>query len=85
MEYNPRKVFLQLFGEGDTPRSARRSAAQTGSILDLIADRTTRCRDARPPGPAVLDSYLETVREIERRLEKAGQRDLTGITLPEPR
>ncbi len=24
MEYNPRKVFIQLFGEGDTPRGARR-------------------------------------------------------------
>ncbi len=31
----------------------------------------------------MLDEYLSTVREIERRVEKAEQRDLSAITLPE--
>ncbi len=36
MEYNPRKVFLQLFGEGDTDTERALIARQTSSILDLI-------------------------------------------------
>jgi hypothetical protein len=84
MEFNPRKVFTQLFGEGDTPAEREAIAAQTKSLLDLIADRTTALqRKLGPSDRALLDEYLSTVREIERRVEKAEQRDLTGITLPE--
>ncbi len=46
MEFNPRKVFLQLFGEGDTDAERAAIAAQTSSLLDLIADRTTALRSA---------------------------------------
>src|SRR5665213_2793390 len=42
MEYNPRKVFLALFGEGDTPRERAAISHQTGSLLDLIMDRTKK-------------------------------------------
>src|SRR5919109_1445785 len=42
MEYNPRKVFLQLFGEGDTPEERAFISRQTNSILDLITDRTKK-------------------------------------------
>lgn len=84
MEHNPRKVFTQLFGEGDTPAERDAIAAQTRSLLDLIADRTAALqRDLGAGDRVVLDEYLSTVREIERRVEKAEQRDLTGITLPE--
>src|SRR3954467_185796 len=40
MEYNPRKVFLQLFGEGDNPEERAFIARQRQSVLDLISDRT---------------------------------------------
>ncbi len=84
MEFNPRKVFTQLFGEGDTPAEREAIAAQTRSLLDLIADRTTALQRSLGPGDRlVLDEYLDTVREIERRVEKAEQRDLSAITLPE--
>jgi hypothetical protein len=84
MEFNPRKVFVQLFGEGDTPEERDAITAETKSLLDLISERTAALQ--RTLGPAdrqVLDGYLDTVREIERRVEKAEQRDLTGLTLPE--
>src|SRR5437762_1559839 len=42
MEYNPRKVFLQMFGEGDTPEERAFIRNQTNSILDLIRDRTKK-------------------------------------------
>ena len=84
MEFNPRKVFTQLFGEGDTPAERDAISAQTRSLLDLISERTAALKRELGPGDQRrLDAYLDTVREIERRVEKAGQRDLTGIQLPE--
>ena len=84
MEFNPRKVFNQLFGEGDTPEEREAIAGQTRSILDLISERTQALqRDLGASDRAVLNEYLDTVREIERRIEKAEQRDLSGVTLPE--
>jgi hypothetical protein len=44
MEANPRKVFLQLFGEGDTPQERSSIGHQTSSILDLIMDHTKQLR-----------------------------------------
>lgn len=84
MEFNPRKIFTQLFGEGDTPAEREAIAGQTRSLLDLISERTASLqRELGPSDRRRLDAYLETVREIERRVEKAGQRDLSGIDLPE--
>jgi Protein of unknown function (DUF1552) len=84
MEFNPRKVFVQLFGEGDTPAERDAIANQTKSLLDLISDRTTALqRKLGASDRRRLDAYLDTVREIERRVDKAGQRDLSGISLPE--
>jgi hypothetical protein len=84
MEFNPRKVFAQLFGEGDTPEERETIARQTKSILDLISERTTALQKTLTAGDRlILGEYLNTVREIERRVEKAEQRDLSGVTLPE--
>jgi hypothetical protein len=84
MEHNPRKVFMQLFGEGDTPEDRAAIAQQTTSLLDRIRDRTgTLRRDLGPGDRAVLDGYLDTVREIERRVQLASSRDLSGIDLPD--
>ncbi len=84
MEYNPRKVFLQLFGEGDTDAERALITRQTSSILDLIDDRTKALRNqVGAADKRVMDSYLETIREIERRLEKAKARDLSAIKLPD--
>ncbi len=84
MEFNPRKVFVQLFGEGDTPEERDAITAETKSLLDLISDRTAALQKTLGPGDRrVLDAYLDTVREIERRVAKAEQRDLSGLTLPE--
>ena len=83
MEYNPRKVFAQLFGEGDTPEERAAIANQTRSLLDRIRDRTSALRrDLGAGDRVVLDNYLETVREIERRVQLASSRDLSGIDVP---
>jgi len=83
MEYNPRKVFLQLFGEGDTPEERAYVKSQASSVLDLIKDRTTKLQNELGNNDrAVLDGYLETVREIERRAQKAGASNLSSLKIP---
>jgi hypothetical protein len=83
MEFNPRKVFIQLFGEGDTNEERDAISRQNISLLDRINDRTRALqRELDPADRAVLDSYLNTVREIERRIERASQRDLSDTKLP---
>jgi hypothetical protein len=84
MEFNPRKVFVQLFGAGDTPAERVVISGRTRSILDLINERTHELQGTLGPRDrAVLGDFLESVRETERRVEKASQRDLTGIELPD--
>jgi hypothetical protein len=84
MEFNPRKVFNQLFGEGDTPEEREAIAKQTSSLLDLIAERTQALqRTLGASDRVVLSEYLDTVREIERRVAKAEARDLSGVNLPD--
>ncbi|HEY4364158.1 MAG TPA: DUF1552 domain-containing protein [Bryobacteraceae bacterium] len=84
MEPNPRKVFLQLFGEGDTPQERALISRRTNSLLDLILDGTKSLKsDLGNNDKAVLDGYLESVREIERRTQKAASKDLSGFAIPE--
>jgi hypothetical protein len=83
MEFNPRKVFVQLFGAGDTPEERATISRRRASVLDMINDRTNELKGTLgPQDQAVLEAYLESVRETERRVAKASERDLTGIDLP---
>jgi hypothetical protein len=82
-ETNPRLVFERLFGDIDTslpPETRARRLRYRRSILDLVSERTTRlAADLGPSDRRKLDEYLSSIREIERRIERAEQ-DLTGIT-----
>ena len=84
MEPNPRKVFLQLFGEGDTPQDRATINTRTNSLLDLILEGTKSLKNNLGNGDkVVLDGYLESVREVERRTQKAAAKDLSAFTIPE--
>jgi hypothetical protein len=84
MEFNPRKVFVQLFGAGDTPEERETISRRKASVLDMVNDRTNDLqRTLGPSDRVILEDYLESVRETERRIAKASQRDLTGIELPD--
>jgi hypothetical protein len=83
METNPRKVFLQLFGEGDTPQQRDAITNQTHSLLDLILEDTRRLQGRLGNGDrALLDGYLESVREIERRAQMAAAKDMSALQIP---
>src|SRR5713226_1235146 len=84
MESNPRKIFAQLFGEGASAEERVAIVRQKRSILDFIAERTRALQQELGPGDKVLlDGYLENVREIERRVQVAQNRDLSGVKAPE--
>jgi hypothetical protein len=82
-ETNPRLVFERLFGDIDTslpPATRARRLLYRRSILDLVTDRTSALmREVGPSDQRKLDEYLSSIREIERRIERA-EKDLTGIT-----
>jgi hypothetical protein len=84
MEYNPRKVFISLMGEGDTAAERDALLHKNSSILDMVNERAKALRAELGPGDqARLSDYLDTVREIERRVAMAGARDLKGIHVPD--
>jgi hypothetical protein len=83
MEYNPRKLFRKLFGQGDSPAERAAIASDYRSVLDMVMQETASLKarlGARDQ--AVLDSYLESVREIERRVHKAEEGDVSQLSLP---
>jgi hypothetical protein len=83
IENNPRKLFYQLFGLGDT--AAERSAIvnQTGSILDSVLEDANRLqRQLAASDRVMVGNYLESVREIERRVTMMQNQDLGDVEIP---
>jgi hypothetical protein len=86
---NPRDAFERLFGDGDAldARSRLAQLRRQSSILDFVRDDTARLsarigRDDRRK----LDEYLESTRDIERRIQRAistgGAARSTGMERP---
>jgi len=85
MEINPRKVFERLFGSGGSPEERAARIKEDRSILDQItADAGALQKTLGAKDRAMVGDYLESVREIERRIQKAGQQQLDSYSeLPE--
>jgi hypothetical protein len=83
MEYNPRAVFEKLFGDtGSTDAAAReKRLRQQKSILDSVTEKLSALRRQLGPGDQdKMNQYTESVRDVERRIEKAEQQ--AGLELP---
>ena len=84
MEADPRKLFNKLFGEGDSAAERATLARDFGSILDMVMeDANGLNRRLGERDRAMLSQYLESVREIERRVQKMQASDVSKLTLPE--
>jgi hypothetical protein len=84
MESDPKKLFERLFGQGDTAQERKAIAKQYSSILDLVSQEASDLqRSLDGPDRARLGDYLESVREIERRVQKMDAQDLTSLDLPD--
>jgi hypothetical protein len=84
MEINPRVVFERLFGGGGT-REDRLSRMKTDrSLLDFVADDLRAVQSGVGARDRVrLDQYLDHVREIERRIQRAEQQADSLLTVPD--
>jgi hypothetical protein len=82
MEGNPRKVFFSMFGQGDNQRERTAILNTTNSLLDYVKDSTASLnRQLDAADRARVSDYLDSVREIEVRIQKlqASTETLTGL------
>lgn len=83
-EGNPRAVFYKLFGQGDTDAERAAILDETGSILDRVKAQADRLRASLGVADkAVVSDYLDSVREIERRVQMASEADTSALEIPD--
>jgi hypothetical protein len=81
-EPHPRVVFERLFGEGGTTEERRVQLRKNASLLDWVLEDMSRLQMALGPSDrSKVNEYLDAVREVERRIQKAEQR--TADSSPE--
>ena len=83
-EGNPRAVFQKLFGQGDTDKERAAILFETGSILDRVKEQANRLQASLGVRDRVVVSdYLDSVREIERRVQMASKQDTAALGIPD--
>jgi hypothetical protein len=71
-EAHPRIVFERLFGEGGSAADRRAALQRRASLLDWVREDITRLENRLGPEDRTrVSQYLDTVREVERRIQKA--------------
>lgn len=82
-EADPRLVFERLFGDGGNAQERREELRKNRSILDWVTEDMTRLQ--KQLGATDRDrvaEYMDTVREVERRIQKA-ERQTSELRLPD--
>jgi len=83
-EGNPRTVFYRLFGQGDTDAERAAILSETDSILDRVKSQAQRLQASLGVHDRVVVSdYLDSVREIERRVQMAEDADTSALEIPD--
>jgi hypothetical protein len=83
MEINPRVVFDRLFGDGATVAERLERIEQERSILDAVTSDVRRLEGKLGPTDRNrVAEYLDTVREIERRIQLAERQNNSNIAVP---
>ena len=71
-EAHPRVVFERLFGEGESADGRRAALRARASLLDSFSDDIARLKRRVGTTDRVrVDQYLDTIREIERQIQRA--------------
>lgn len=81
---NPRDVFEALFGDGDSldPKARMAQLKRQASVLDFVADDAKRLsRNVGSSDQKKIDEYLQSVRDIERRIQKV--ENSKAVALPD--
>ena len=85
MEIDPRAAFERMFGRAGTPADRQIRRQQDRSILDSILQEARSLQSkVGAPDRVRLNNYLDNVREIERRIQKAEARNAAEATLDAP-
>jgi hypothetical protein len=85
METNPRVIFQRLFGDGGSASDRLAQTRQDRSILDWVtADLRRLSQSLGNSDRHLVDNYVDSVREIERRIQVAErQTGTSALTLPD--
>ena len=71
-EAHPRVVFESLFGEGGTVAQRQAALAKRASLLDSVTAEISRLKNTLGPADQNrLSQYLDSIREVERRIQQA--------------
>jgi len=82
-EAHPRLVFEMLFGEGGSKADRQAALKRRASLLDFVKDDLSRLGKTLGPADRTrLNQYLESVREVERRIQKS-EHDAADNHLPD--
>jgi hypothetical protein len=83
MEINPRKVFERMFGQGGTSAERLARIEEDRSVLDAIASQIGDLqRSLGAKDRTIVGDYLESVREIERRIQVVEREQRLDLALP---
>jgi hypothetical protein len=84
MENSPQIVFERLFGDGINDAQRRERRQQSISLLDSVLNQVNSLQKELPAADRTrLSQYLEEVREIERRIQKAEKQTKSDVAIPE--
>lgn len=84
MEHNPRKLFFRMFGQGDTAEERDLIMNQKFSLLDMVTESTNSLTGRLGNADQLrMEEYLDSVRDVERQVQKLGQQDFTGVDIPD--
>jgi hypothetical protein len=84
MENSPQVVFERLFGDGSTSAQRLNRKKEDRSILDSVTEKVARLQSKLDPSDrARVTEYLDDIREMERRIQKAEQQSEAQADVPE--
>ena len=84
LEHDPRKLFFRMFGEGDNARQRESIMNQRFSLLDLVAESASSLSGKLGSNDRQrMNEYMDSVRDVERQVQKLGEQDFTGIDIPD--
>jgi len=71
-EAHPRLVFEQIFGDGGSRTDRQAALRRRASLLDFVKDDMERlAKQLGPRDRERVNHYLDSIREVERRIENA--------------
>jgi hypothetical protein len=84
LEGNPRKVFISMFGQGQTKEERQAILGTTRSLLDYVTESTAGLNRKLDAADRVkVSDYLDSVREVELRVQRLAESGHTLADLPD--